>query len=88
MHVVQKFVFKKISFIGIQCSHSIPVFTCISLIHCMDLCILGLEEGITNMEEIVLKANTRKMGIDWRLAYNELKRLTIMMKREARERGK
>lgn len=49
--------------------------------------ILGLEEGIMNMEEIVLKANTRKMGIDWRLAYNELKRLTNMMKREARERG-
>lgn len=47
---------------------------------------LGLEEGIRNMEEIVLKANTRKMGIDWRLAYNELKRLTNMMKREARER--
>nr|XP_011434602.2 uncharacterized protein LOC105333367 isoform X5 [Crassostrea gigas] len=47
---------------------------------------LGLEEGIMNMEEIVLKANTRKMGIDWRLAYNELKRLTNMMKREARER--
>lgn len=47
---------------------------------------LGLAEGITNMEEIVLKANTRKMGIDWRLAYNELKRLTNMMKREARER--
>ncbi|XP_078313389.1 uncharacterized protein LOC111129939 isoform X5 [Crassostrea virginica] len=47
---------------------------------------LGLTEGIKNMEEIVLKANTRKMGIDWRLAYNELKRLTDMMKREARER--
>ena len=51
------------------------------------LFVIGLTEGIKNMEEIVLKANTRKMGIDWRLAYNELKRLTDMMKREARERG-
>lgn len=50
-------------------------------------CILGLEEGITNMEEIVLKVNIRKMGIDWRLVYNELKRLINMMKREVRERG-
>lgn len=51
-------------------------------------CILGLEEGIMNMEEIVLKVNIRKMGIDWRLVYNELKRLINMMKREVRERGK
>lgn len=51
------------------------------------MCILGLEEGITNMEEIVLKVNIRKMGIDWRLVYNELKRLINMMKREVRERG-
>lgn len=50
-------------------------------------CILGLEEGIMNMEEIVLKVNIRKMGIDWRLVYNELKRLINMMKREVRERG-
>lgn len=49
--------------------------------------ILGLEEGIMNMEEIVLKVNIRKMGIDWRLVYNELKRLINMMKREVRERG-
>lgn len=47
----------------------------------------GLEEGITNMEKIVLRANTRKMGIDWKLAYNELRRLTNMMKMEARRRG-
>ncbi|XP_048738031.1 uncharacterized protein LOC125652709 isoform X3 [Ostrea edulis] len=47
---------------------------------------LGLEEGITNMEKIVLRANTRKMGIDWKLAYNELRRLTNMMKMEARRR--
>ncbi|XP_061173649.1 uncharacterized protein LOC133182820 [Saccostrea echinata] len=47
---------------------------------------LGLQEGITNMEDIVLRANTRKMGIDWRLAYNELKTLTNMMKMEARRR--
>lgn len=52
-----------------------------------NLCILGLEEGIMNMEEIVLKVNIRKMGIDWRLVYNELKRLINMMKREVRERG-
>lgn len=51
------------------------------------ICILGLEEGIMNMEEIVLKVNIRKMGIDWRLVYNELKRLINMMKREVRERG-
>lgn len=51
------------------------------------MCILGLEEGIMNMEEIVLKVNIRKMGIDWRLVYNELKRLINMMKREVRERG-
>lgn len=51
------------------------------------MCILGLEEGIRNMEEIVLKVNIRKMGIDWRLVYNELKRLINMMKREVRERG-
>lgn len=50
-------------------------------------CILGLEEGIMNMDEIVLKVNIRKMGIDWRLVYNELKRLINMMKREVRERG-
>lgn len=50
-------------------------------------CILGLEEGIMNMEDIVLKVNIRKMGIDWRLVYNELKRLINMMKREVRERG-
>lgn len=51
------------------------------------MCILGLEEGIMNMEEIVLKVNIRKMGIDWWLVYNELKRLINMMKREVRERG-
>jgi hypothetical protein len=39
------------------------------------------------MEKIVLQANTRKMGIDWKLAYDELRRLTNVMKMQARQRG-
>ncbi|KAK3093973.1 hypothetical protein FSP39_022386 [Pinctada imbricata] len=43
---------------------------------------LGLIEGIENMEQLVLQANTHHMGIDWKLAYQELKRITIQMKYE------
>ncbi|XP_021366958.1 uncharacterized protein LOC110459164 isoform X2 [Mizuhopecten yessoensis] len=47
---------------------------------------LGVEEGIENMEDIVVKANINKMGIDWRLAYIELRRITSVT-RMAKERA-
>ncbi|XP_060066059.1 uncharacterized protein LOC132546363 [Ylistrum balloti] len=47
---------------------------------------LGVEEGIENMEEIVVNANINKMGIDWRLAYIELRRITTVT-RKAKERA-
>ncbi|XP_069116437.1 uncharacterized protein [Argopecten irradians] len=47
---------------------------------------LGVEEGIENMEDIVVKANINKMGIDWRLAYIELRRITSVT-RQAKERA-
>ncbi|XP_033734739.1 uncharacterized protein LOC117323561 isoform X2 [Pecten maximus] len=47
---------------------------------------LGVEEGIENMEDIVVNANINKMGIDWRLAYIELRRITTVT-RKAKERA-
>ena len=44
------------------------------------ICILGLEEGIKNLETMIVKSKSQKMGIDWRLAYEELRRITQMMK--------
>lgn len=41
---------------------------------------LGLEEGIKNLETMILKSSSRQMGIDWHLAYEELRRITQMMK--------
>ena len=39
------------------------------------------------MDDIVLKSNKDKMGIDWKLAYMELQRITHMMKWDAKQRG-
>ena len=39
------------------------------------------------MEELILKANTCNMGIDWQLAYEELRNITIKLRFEAQERG-
>ncbi|XP_052058641.1 uncharacterized protein LOC127698930 isoform X17 [Mytilus californianus] len=47
---------------------------------------LGVKEGIDNMDDIVMKSNQNKMGIDWKLAYMELQRITRMMKWDAKQR--
>lgn len=47
---------------------------------------LGIKEGIDNMDDIVLNSNKNKMGIDWKLAYMELERITHMMKWDAKQR--
>ncbi|XP_076100012.1 uncharacterized protein LOC143069321 isoform X8 [Mytilus galloprovincialis] len=47
---------------------------------------LGVKEGIDNMDDIVMKSNQSKMGIDWKLAYMELQRITRMMKWDAKQR--
>lgn len=39
------------------------------------------------MDDIVLKSNKDMMGIDWKLAYMELQRITHMMKWDAKQRG-
>lgn len=39
------------------------------------------------MEDIVDRANTYRMGIDWKLAYGELKEITDVIK-QAKLRGK
>ena len=41
---------------------------------------LGLEEGIKNLEMMILQSSSQKMGIDWHLAYEELRRITQTMK--------
>ena len=41
---------------------------------------LGLEEGIKNLEMMILQSSSKKMGIDWHLAYEELRRITQTMK--------
>ncbi|KAL3873662.1 hypothetical protein ACJMK2_036756, partial [Sinanodonta woodiana] len=43
---------------------------------------LGALEGIQNLEGMILKASRHKLGIDWRLAFEELRRITMMMKIE------
>ena len=40
----------------------------------------GLKEGIKNLEKMIVKAKGFKMVIDWRMAYDELQRITQMMK--------
>lgn len=47
-----------------------------------------MKEGIDNMDDIVMKSNQNKMGIDWKLAYMELQRITRMMKWDAKQRGR
>ncbi|KAL5009186.1 hypothetical protein ScPMuIL_014767 [Solemya velum] len=41
---------------------------------------IGVEEGIENIDEIVQKSSRQTMGIDWKLAYAEVLRLTTVMK--------
>jgi hypothetical protein len=47
----------------------------------MLLCSAGLEEGVPNITELVTRSNKdNHLGIDWRLAYYELKEITMETK--------
>ncbi|XP_060554051.1 uncharacterized protein LOC132715090 isoform X6 [Ruditapes philippinarum] len=41
---------------------------------------LGLAEGIKNLEQMIVKAKGYRMVIDWKMAYDEIKRITYNMK--------
>ncbi|XP_045168387.2 uncharacterized protein LOC123531449 isoform X2 [Mercenaria mercenaria] len=41
---------------------------------------LGLAEGIKNLDKMIVKAKGYRMVIDWKMAYDEIKRITYNMK--------
>ncbi|KAL4238509.1 hypothetical protein ACF0H5_003217 [Mactra antiquata] len=41
---------------------------------------LGVQEGIKNLEKMIVKAKGYRMVIDWKLAYDELKKIAYNMK--------
>lgn len=38
--------------------------------------VLGLTEGIKNLEKMIVKAKGYRMVIDWKMAYDEIKQIT------------
>lgn len=42
--------------------------------------IAGLAEGIKNLEKMIVRAKGYRMVIDWKMAYDELKKITYNMK--------
>ena len=42
--------------------------------------VLGMNEGIKNLEKMIVKAKGYRMVIDWKMAYDEIKQITDRIK--------